>query len=77
MIVVTFIAYGLDRSAAGCGRRRVPEATLHLLELLGGWPGALLGMRAFRHKRRKATSAIVVWLIATAHGAIWLYILQR
>ena len=35
---ITFIAYALDKRAASLGRLRTPEATLHVLELLGGWP---------------------------------------
>jgi uncharacterized membrane protein YsdA (DUF1294 family) len=73
MSVVTFIAYGIDKSSARAGRRRIPERTLHLLALLGGWPGALLAMPLVRHKRRKAPFVLIVWLIAIAHVAAWLW----
>lgn len=46
--------YAWDKHAARRGTRRVPEARLHLLALLGAWPGAWLGQRLFRHKTRKA-----------------------
>jgi uncharacterized membrane protein YsdA (DUF1294 family) len=39
----------------------VPEATLHLAELLGGWPGAFLAQRRLRHKCSKASYQIVFW----------------
>ena len=74
MSVVTFAVYGWDKSAASRGRRRVPEPTLHLLELLGGWPGALLAMQVFKHKRRKWRFAIVVWLIAAGHLVGWYFV---
>ena len=47
---VTFVAYGADKRRAAGGGRRVAERTLHLLSVLGGWPGALAGQRRFRHK---------------------------
>lgn len=61
MSVVTFIAYGLDKSASRRGSRRTSEATLHLLALLGGWPGALIAQRRFRHKTRKSEFRVVFW----------------
>ena len=51
--VVTFLAYWIDKRAAQAQARRTPEATLHLLELLGGWPAAWLAQRVLRHKSRK------------------------
>ncbi|MBW8851405.1 MAG: DUF1294 domain-containing protein [Xanthomonadales bacterium] len=54
MSVVTLIVYGVDKQAATAGRWRTPEVHLHLLALLGGWPGALLAQRWFRHKSSKA-----------------------
>ncbi len=69
--VITFFAYGLDKRAARRGRWRTPEATLHLLELLGGFPGAMLAQRIFRHKRGKLSYLIVFWLIVAIHAAGW------
>ncbi|MHB1135993.1 MAG: DUF1294 domain-containing protein [Coriobacteriia bacterium] len=60
--VVAFIAYGADKRAARRSMRRVPESTLHLLALLGGWPGALAAQRFFRHKTRKQPFRTVFWL---------------
>ncbi|AXY42651.1 DUF1294 domain-containing protein [Halomonas alkalicola] len=53
--------YGIDKAAARCDRRRVPESTLHLVALAGGWPGALLARRAFRHKTRKQPFGAILW----------------
>ena len=50
--LVTFTVYGVDKAKARRGAWRVPEKTLFLLPLLGGSIGALLGMRAFRHKTK-------------------------
>ncbi|MCU7553768.1 cold shock and DUF1294 domain-containing protein, partial [Alteromonas sp. ASW11-19] len=48
--LLAFMMYGYDKSAAKAGRRRTPENHLHLLSLLGGWPGGLLAQKVFRHK---------------------------
>jgi uncharacterized membrane protein YsdA (DUF1294 family) len=77
MSAATFVAYGLDKSHARRGKRRINETTLHLLALLGGWPGALLAMPVFRHKRRKTSFVAVLWLIALAHGGAWISLLNR
>ncbi len=69
--VVTFALFGLDKRAAVRGRRRVPEASLHMLELFGGVPGSLLGQHLFRHKRAKGRYQIVFWLIVLLHTAGW------
>jgi uncharacterized membrane protein YsdA (DUF1294 family) len=48
-----FVAYRIDKSAARGGQWRTPEATLLLLGLIGGWPGALLAQQWLRHKTAK------------------------
>lgn len=70
--VIAFAAYALDKRAARLGRPRTPEATLHSIELLGGWPGALLAQRLIRHKNAKASYQIVFWLIVAVHVAGWI-----
>ena len=50
MSTLAFALYGVDKRRAARGAWRISEATLHTIELLGGWPGALLGQRMFRHK---------------------------
>ena len=67
---VCFAAYGLDKRRAANGSRRMPEQTLHMLALLGGWPGALLGQRQFRHKTKKLPFLIVFWCVVVLHVAI-------
>ena len=57
-----FALYRSDKSAAQRGARRVPEANLHLVALLGGWPGALVARRLFRHKTTKQPFRTVFWL---------------
>jgi uncharacterized membrane protein YsdA (DUF1294 family)/cold shock CspA family protein len=59
---ITFMAYGFDKSAAMNDRRRTPESTLHLLSVLGGWPGALVAQQMFHHKSRKVEFRTIFWL---------------
>jgi uncharacterized membrane protein YsdA (DUF1294 family) len=70
--IVTFAAYGFDKRRAIHGARRVPERTLHGLELLGGWPGALVAQNVFRHKRRKFRYMLVFLGIVAIHAAVWI-----
>ena len=66
---------GWDKRRARRGSRRVPEAVLHALELVGGWPGALLGMRWFRHKTHKRAYRRVTFAIIALHAAALLLLL--
>ena len=69
-VLFSLLAFGtmcLDKYKAKTGGRRVPEAVLHTFELLGGWPGSLLGQRTFRHKNRKITYQAVFWAIVAVH----------
>lgn len=60
---LTWWAYASDKRRAQEGEWRLPEARLHLLELLGGWPGAWLAQRRLRHKTSKPSYQILFWLI--------------
>lgn len=60
--ILTFAIYGLDKTAARTGRRRVPEKILLGLGLLGGWPGAFIAQRLWRHKTQKMAFQGLFWL---------------
>ena len=70
MSIVTFVVYGFDKRQSGNGGQRVPERTLHILTLLGGWPGALLAQRYFRHKSKKTMFLIVFWIVFALHVVV-------
>jgi uncharacterized membrane protein YsdA (DUF1294 family) len=70
MSCVSFVVYAVDKRQAAINGRRVPERTLHLLAFLGGWPGALLGQRQFRHKTKKMSFLLVFWLVVVLHLVI-------
>lgn len=68
--LATFFVYGWDKRQAVRNAQRVPEKTLHLLAVFGGWPGALLAQHVFRHKNRKASFQMVFWLIGMAQAGM-------
>ena len=70
MSVVTFMVYAKDKAAARDGRWRVSESTLHLLSLLGGWPGALLAQQVLRHKTIKVTFRTTFWFTVVGNLAL-------
>jgi uncharacterized membrane protein YsdA (DUF1294 family) len=59
--LLSFVVYALDKSAAKAGGQRVPENTLHILALVGGWPGALYAQERLRHKSSKQSFRFVFW----------------
>ena len=58
----SYIAYVLDKASAGKNLQRVPEATLHMMDMLGGWPGGLIGQQQMRHKTAKASFRVTFWI---------------
>ena len=50
--LLDFVLMGVDKWKARHDRWRVPERAFFCVALLGGTPGALLGMWTFRHKTR-------------------------
>ncbi len=73
MSLVTIAAYSFDKRAAERQEWRIAEKKLHLLEALGGWPGALLAQIFYRHKIQKLSYQLIFWGIVVAHGALWFY----
>lgn len=74
---LVFVLYGVDKQRARREKRRISERTLHTIELLGGWPGALVAQRLFRHKTAKMSYRLVYWLIVLLHFALVGYAIYR
>lgn len=72
--LVTFTAYAWDKSAALKGRWRTEEKTLHLLGVIGGWPGALAARQLLRHKTKKQSFVITFWatVLLNTVTLVWL-----
>ncbi len=66
----SFFSYRSDKRRAEAGAWRIPESTLHLADLLGGWPGAFLAQRIFWHKISKGSFQFFFWLIVLIHQFI-------
>ena len=72
MSLLVFFLYWRDKRQARAGGWRTPEKILHAVELLGGWPGAMLAQQVLRHKTRKLSFQAVFWLIVLLHELFWL-----
>ncbi|MFP4121453.1 DUF1294 domain-containing protein [Coleofasciculus sp.] len=68
---LTFVLYAHDKSRARTGESRIPEKTLHLCELAGGWLGAFIAQRTLRHKSSKNSYQVVFWAIVAFHIMFW------
>jgi uncharacterized membrane protein YsdA (DUF1294 family) len=75
--LVTFAVYAIDKHRAATRGWRVPEVHLHLLALVGGWPGALAAMKLIRHKNRKGRFLLVTGVIVILHAGAWAVYLLR
>lgn len=53
MNALSYWLYAQDKEAAQLGHRRIPEQSLHLVSVLGGWPAAWLAQEKMRHKTQK------------------------
>jgi len=73
--LLTIAAYRQDKLLSIERKRRLREKHLHLGELLGGWPGALVAQRWWRHKSQKTSFQAEFWLMVTINLAAlaWLY----
>lgn len=76
--IIAFIMYAKDKSAAKSGAWRTSEGALHILALIGGWPGALIAQQTLRHKSKKQDFRMVFWItvILNCGVLIWLFTIE-
>lgn len=77
--LIALFTYGYDKAIAGGSKVRVPEAILLGLALIGGSPGALVGILLFRHKISKPAFLVPFGLIVALQVALiiaWLVLWQ-
>ncbi|CAI2785521.1 Protein of uncharacterised function (DUF1294) [Serratia grimesii] len=79
--LLTLVVYGADKFAARKGWQRVPESTLLVFGLVGGWVGAIAGQQLFRHKTQKqpfkSWFIVSVILNVVTTLAIWYWVYGR
>jgi len=66
LILVSGLSYwtmASDKKKALSKDWRIPESQLHILEIIGGWPGSFLAQCRFRHKNRKLRYQLPFWVI--------------
>lgn len=68
---VSGILFAYDKQAAKKNKLRIPEITLHVLELLGGVFTTILLMYILRHKNRKFSYWVWTWMLMSG----WLIII--
>jgi uncharacterized membrane protein YsdA (DUF1294 family)/cold shock CspA family protein len=68
---ITFATYAYDKRQARSGGWRVPEATLLLQGLLGGWPGAIIAQLAFHHKTIKSSFRVAFWATVVVNVVVF------
>lgn len=62
MSLLAYRLYASDKAAAISGSRRISENSLHIVSLIGGWPGALIARKKYRHKTIKHPFRTFFWL---------------
>ncbi|MEC4727345.1 cold shock and DUF1294 domain-containing protein [Shewanella sp. D64] len=73
---ITVIAYAMDKSAARQGKWRTKESSLHILSLMGGWPGALIAQGWLRHKSQKVSFRIALWCTIALNSMVLIWLIS-
>lgn len=68
--IFAFVQFGRDKARARAGQRRISEADLLFVAMIGGTIGAYAGRARFRHKTRKESFSLKLHLIAMVQAGI-------
>lgn len=69
--IVAFVLYGVDKLKAKNSRRRISEATLLFVAIIGGSVGAWCGMKVWHHKTLHKKFRYGLPAILLLHLAFW------
>lgn len=74
----TYWLYQADKNAAIARQsQRLPEESLQMFSLIGGWPGALVAQKKLAHKRSKPLFQREFWLIVLANCLLLVWLLSQ
>lgn len=74
----TYWLYQADKNAAIARQpQRLPEESLQMFSLIGGWPGALFAQKKLAHKRSKPLFQREFWLVVLANCILLIWLLSQ
>jgi len=65
--LLAYLLYADDKGRSRAKTWRVSEKNLHWVSMLGGWPGAYLAQRRYRHKTAKVGFQFTFWATVVLH----------
>ncbi|WP_339389539.1 DUF1294 domain-containing protein [Vibrio neptunius] len=74
---IAYIVYALDKQALHTGGWCVPSLTFHVLNLVGGWPGALLAQSVLHHKYNDIGFKSLFWVTLCANFGLFCWTLTK
>lgn len=72
--LLSFCLYGFDKYRATNSGWRLRENMLHVVDLVGGWPGGYVAQQFFHHKTRKRSFQAIFWLTVVLHNLLWIWL---
>ena len=78
--LVTLGMYGIDKMLAKVNGRRIPELSLHLMAIMGGFIGAAIGIPLFSHKSNFRKNPLFIPILVVSlivHAALIYYFSTR
>lgn len=75
---LTFSLYRRDKWYALIKKKfRIPETDLYISALLGGWPGAIVARRFYRHKISKSRFMIFFWACMVLNTVVVFFLIRH
>jgi uncharacterized membrane protein YsdA (DUF1294 family)/cold shock CspA family protein len=75
--LISYVQYARDKRLAKRHAFRIPEARLHFIDLLGGWPGGWIAQKRYRHKVSKAGFQAVFAITIVLNVGVLMYLAAK